>query len=447
MPGVHTVSRRSTRVFVPLVLAVALVSALVTSLPAQASVPTPSTDRFYKYTAKKPLKDIKPGAVLKTRTVPYHVVGLALPLKATQLLYRSTDQRGKPSVNVTSVVSSPGHTTSAKAVSYQSFYDSLSSADEPSYAISGGRSLGGMIPDVELALFGPFLLQGYSIIIPDTEGQHADFAAGPEYGTLTLDAIRAASSSKSTGLSKSTKVGMIGYSGGAIATGWAAALAPTYAPDVNRRLVGAAEGGVLVNPAHNLHYIDGSLVWAGVTVMAVVGISRAFHIDLTPYLNSYGLKVYKKLRSASIATVLGAYPGLTWAKLAKPAYATPESIPIYVRSVNKLNLGSRGTPTIAMFIGQGANGVLEGTAGNKPGIGKGDGVMIAGDVRSLARQYCSHGATIKYTQYDLTSHVTTVPQWLPTAISWLNQRFTGGAAPNNCSTIAAGNSLAPLPVP
>jgi hypothetical protein len=442
----RTVSRRGK--VVPLALVTALVtSAFVTSLPAQAAPLTPDKDRFYSYTASKPLKDIKPGTVLKTRTVPYHILGLALPLKATQLLYRSTNQLGKPSVNVTSVISAPGRTTSARAVSYQSFYDSLSPADEPSYAISGGVTLGSMIPNVEAALFGPFLLKGYSIIVPDTEGQKADFAAGPEYGTLTLDAIRAASNSKSTGLTKSTKVGMIGYSGGAIATGWAAALAPTYAPDVNRRLVGAAEGGVLVNPAHNLHYIDGSLVWSGVTVMAVIGISRAFHIDLTPYLNSYGLTLYKKLQHASIATVLGAYPGLTWAKLAKPGYQTPESIPIYVRSVNKLNLGSRGTPTVPMFIGQGANGVLEGTPGDKPGIGKGDGVMIAGDVRSLARQYCRNGAKITYTQYNLTSHVTSVPQWFPSAVSWLNQRFTGAPAPQNCSTIAAGNSLAPLPMP
>lgn len=444
MSRTREVSRRRSRA-VPMMLAAALVWALVTSLPAQAA--GPETDPFYHYTASTPLKDIEPGTVLKTRTVPYHVIGLPLPLKATQLLYRSTDQVGKPSVNVTSVISSPGRTTAARAVSYQSFYDSLSPADEPSYAISGGLTLGGMIPNVELALFGPLLLKGYSIIVPDTEGQHADFAAGPEYGTLTLDAIRAASSSSSTGLNTSTKVGMIGYSGGAIATGWAAALAPSYAPDVNRRLVGAAEGGVLVDPAHNLHYIDGSLVWAGVTVMAVIGISRAFHIDLTPYLSSYGLTIYNKLHDASISTVLGAYPGLTWAKLAKPAYATPESIPIYVRSVNQLNLGSRATPTIPMFIGQGANGGLEGTPGDKPGIGKGDGVMIAGDVRSLARQYCSHGASIKYVQYDLTSHVTSVPQWLPTAIGWLNQRFAGLAAPQNCSTIAAGNSLTPLPAP
>ena len=446
MSRARAVSRR--RAIIPLALAAALVtSALATSLPAQAAVPSPAKDPFYKYTASKPLKDIKPGTVLKTRTVPYHVLGLPLPLKATQLLYRSTNQLGKPSVNVTSVISSPGHTTSARAVSYQSFYDSLSPADEPSYAISGGLTLGGLLPTVETTLFAPFLLQGYSIIVPDTEGQTADFAAGPEYGTLTLDAIRAASSSKSTGLSKSTKVGMIGYSGGAIATGWAAALAPTYAPDVNRRLVGATEGGVLVNPAHNLHYIDGSLVWSGVTVMAVIGISRAFHIDLMPYLNAYGLKLYTRLQTASIATVLGAYPGLTWAQLAKPAYQKPESIPVYVRAVNKLNLGSVGTPTVPMFIGQGANGVLEGTPGDKSGIGHGDGVMIAGDVRSLVRKYCSHGATIKYTQYDLTSHVTSVPLWLPSAITWLTQRFAGAPAPQNCSTIAAGNSLAPLPAP
>ena len=49
---------------------------------------------------------------------------------------------------------------------------------------------------------------------------------------------------------------MLGYSGGAIATEWAAELAPTYAPDaldVNARLIGAVIGGVLVDPAHNLH--------------------------------------------------------------------------------------------------------------------------------------------------------------------------------------------------
>ena len=61
---------------------------------------------------------------------------------------------------------------------------------------------------------------------------------------------------------------MLGYSGGAIATEWAAELASTYAPDVNARMIGAAMGGVLVDPAHNLHYIENTYFWAGVMSLA-----------------------------------------------------------------------------------------------------------------------------------------------------------------------------------
>jgi hypothetical protein len=369
------------------------------------------------------------------------VAGIPLPLSVVQLLFRTTNAIGQPAVSVTSVVRPP-HGNPAKVISYQSFYDSLNPADEPSYAIAGGFSLGGSIPIAELPIFSAFLLQGYNVIVPDTEGATADFSAGPEYGMDTLDSIRAALRSPATHFTAATKIGMIGYSGGAIATGWASALAPTYAPDVNKRLVGAAEGGILVDPDHNLHYINGSLVWAGVAVMSVIGLGRAYHVDLRPYLNAYGVKVYNKLLTASIATVLGAFPGLTWAKLAKPAYKTPESVPAFVKIVNQLNLGLRGSPTIPMFMGQGANGVLEGTPGNKAGVGKGDGVMVAGDVRSLARMYCRHGTKVEYQQYNLTSHVTSVPLWLPAAIGWLTARFTTAPAPQNCASIAVGNSLA-----
>ena len=240
------------------------------------------------------------------------------------------------------------------------------------------------------------------------------------------------------------KIGLIGYSGGAIATEWAAELAPTYAPDINSRIVGAAMGGVLVDPAHNLHYVDGSTVWAGVIPMAVIGLSRAFHVDLTPYLTEYGLQLYNKLQRASITDVLGAYPGLTWAQLAKPQYPTPESMPVFVQIANQLIMGSGGTPTAPLFIGQGAGGELEGTPGNKPGIGPGDGVMIAGDVRSLAREYCGRGVPVQYVQYENLSHVPGALAWLPEATTWLAARFAGLAPPQDCAQIAPGNSLAPI---
>ena len=452
-----------------------------------AAVPEPKDDPFYKYDG--PL-EMDPGTVLRTRRTTYHVLGVQTALKATQLLYRSTNQGGNPTANVTSIISPLVKPNKTKVLSYQSAYDSLNQSDEPSYAISGGDpTLTRIVVDVELAVYGAFLLDGYAVIVPDIEGQRADFAAGPEYGMNTLDSIRAALSSKEVGLPSDAKVAMLGYSGGALATEWAAELAPTYAPDVNKRLIGAAMGGLLVHPAHNLHYIENTWFWGGVMLMALVGIVRAFdrETEFKECLSDKGVKLFDEMKTKSIINVLGQYgdplkqTGLKWADLAKPQYPTPESIPLYVECVNKLIMGTGGdphgatTPTIPLFIGQGANGELEGTPGNKKDIGAGDGVMIAGDVRTLARGYCAKGTTVWYEQYDEHSHITSLLIWVPNAIDWIKQRFedqpapqhcltnaiawikqrfkgqparpAAPPAPQNCSSIKPGNNLDPIPVP
>ncbi|MFE4257989.1 lipase family protein [Streptomyces sp. NPDC056883] len=430
-------------------LAVTAVTAATATAASAAPAASPTAtaaaadDPFYTYDGSAPLSSYAPGTVLKTRTLQYHVVGIPTPVKAIQLLFRTADAQGRPSAGVTSVVRSLTGDGS-RAVSYQSFYDSLNPADSPSRAIAGDVSLGGLIANGESLLLVPLLLSGYNVIIPDTEGQSADFAAGPEYGTTTLDSIRAASRSPETGLNSDTRIGLAGYSGGAIATHWAAALAPGYAPDVDQRLVGYAEGGLLVAPAHNLKYVSGSTIWAGVAPMAVLGAARSYDIDFAPYLNSYGTQVFKELERGSIVNALGQYPGLTWKKMVKPQYANPNSVPAFVEAVNKLNLGSAPTPTAPGFIVQGGGGVFEGTFSNLPGIGRGDGVMVAGDVRALARQYCDKGNTsLKYQQYDLLSHVGAAVPWAPSALVWLNDRFAGKTAPSDCGRIPAGNSLAP----
>jgi hypothetical protein len=415
---------------------------------ASAAVPLPGADPFYSYTGSTPLANVKPGTVLKTRTLPYHVLTIATPVTAVQLLYRTTDALGQPSVNVTSVLLPPAASAHPKIVSYQSFYDSLSPNDEPSYAVSGGLTFGGLIPNIEALLIAPSLLAGNAVVFPDTEGEHADFAAGPEYGTNTLDSLRAALASPATGLASANQIGLLGYSGGAIATEWAAELAPTYAPEINRLLVGAAFGGVLVDPAHNLHYVDGSLLWAPVVPMALIGIARSYHIDLTPYMSAKGKQISAQLQDASIVNaftgdILKGYSGLTWSQIAKPAYPQPETIPAYVTFANKLIMGTGGTPTVPLLIDQGAFGELEGTLGNKPGIGEGDGVMIAGDVRTLARGYCAKGEKVQYNQFPL-DHISVAVLWLGQAAPWLTDRFAGKPAPQNCSSIAPGNSLAPI---
>ena len=86
---------------------VALVALVALVVPAARAAVPPEQDPFYAYQGSIPLADIPPGTVLKTRSLSYHVAGLALPVDAVQLLYRSTGEIGQPTVNVTSVLRPP----------------------------------------------------------------------------------------------------------------------------------------------------------------------------------------------------------------------------------------------------------------------------------------------------------------------------------------------------
>jgi hypothetical protein len=443
MGFVMSPKRKNVLVLAVLVSLLLFAWAALAAPGARAAIP-PEQDPFYKYEGSKPLASIAPGTVLKTRTVRLHIEGIELPITAVQLLYRSTSELGKPTVNVTSVLLPPLK-LSDSVISYQSFYDSLNTEDDPSYAISGGVHSGGEIAQAESVLISPALLAGETVVVPDTEGEEADFSAGPVYGYNTLDSLRAALSSPATGLMGATKIGLAGYSGGAIATGWAAQEAPTYAPEINAEIVGASMGGVLVDPAHNLKYVEGSSSWASIIPMSLDGLSRAFHLNLAPYLTVYGQELMKEDEHDSITNETSV-PGLSWSEMVKPQYPTPESIPVFVKTANKLIMGHEGHPTVPMLIGQGNGGEeFEGTSGTKPGIGPGDGVMIAGDVRSLARQYCGEGVAVHYTEYQHLGHIEGAGPWLAETVPWLTERFLGLAAPQDCSSIAPGNSLQPLP--
>lgn len=137
------------------------------------------------------------------------------------------------------------------------------------------------------------------------------------------------------------------------------------------------------------------------------------------------------------------YPGITWTALAAAGYPEPEDVPPFVTIANRLILGSAGLPSVPELIAQGAGGQQDGTS---PSVtyGAGDGVMIAGDVRSYAREVCASGDPVDYQEYADLSHEETEAPWLAATLPWLTARFAGAPAPQDCSTIAPGNSLAPV---
>ena len=81
--------------------------------------------------------------------------------------------------------------------------------------------------------------QGYTVVTSD-RGRSRRLGR-PESGYATLDAIRAAEHELKLSAG-STPVGLVGYSGGSIASEWASELASAYAPELH--LIGVAEGGI-----------------------------------------------------------------------------------------------------------------------------------------------------------------------------------------------------------
>jgi|HubBroStandDraft_5_1064220.scaffolds.fasta_scaffold04434_5 pimeloyl-ACP methyl ester carboxylesterase len=414
--------------------AVPMLTAGAAGAPAAqaATTPTvPSQDPFYTYTGSTPLAQITPGTVLRERRVSLSIEGLTVPVSTVQVLYRTTGEQGQPTVTVTTIIKPLISFIGTKIVAYQTAYDALGSECDPSYTLQGGNPSDSTAQEEELAM-AAYLLAGFIVTVPDYEGTNLDWGAGQESGYGTLDAIRATESY--LGAASSTKVGMVGYSGGAIATEWAAELAPSYAPALH--IIGAAAGGVPVDFAHNLTYINGDDDWSGVIPAVLVSLGRAFGVNITQYLSSYGEELTSQVSSECIATFASAYPGLTIQQLLLPQYSNPFDVPALVTILNHLIMGtSGGTPAEPLLLGVGDSD------------GTGDGIMIDGDVQALAHEYCQRGVPVTFTVYPGLPHSDAAVPFEAQALAFLEGQFNGAAAPNGCASIGQGNSLAPLPQP
>jgi len=408
--------------------------ALVAGTPAaRAATPVlPSQDPFYTYSGSVPLSQIAPGTVLKERSVSLQLEGLTVPVSTEQVLYRTTGELGQPTVTVTTIIKPLlGGLLGTRIVAYQNAYDALGSECDPSYTLQGGNNSDSTGQEEEVAM-AAYVAAGYTVTVPDYEGENLEWGAGQESGYGTLDAIRA--TEHYLGVPSSTQVGMLGYSGGSIATEWAAELAPSYASELH--IVGTAIGGVPVDFAHVLSYINGDDDWSGIIPAFLISLPHAFSVDVSQYLSAYGKQLISQVAGKCIADFASSYPGLTIQQLLLPQYSNPYQVPVFVNIINHLIMGTTpGHPGEPMLIG----------VGNYDGTG--DGIMIAGDEEALAHEYCQRGVPVTFQEYEGLPHADAAVPWEAAALTFLEGRFAGLPAPNGCASIGPGNSLAPLPEP
>ena len=204
---------------------VALVLALAL---AACAPPFPGDESFY--TPPSPLPAGQPGDIIRSRpsrfTLDLATKAPVAGVTAKQVLYRSTDACGEPmAVSGTVLVptapwSGPGQPP-ARVLRRRHPRASATIA-RPPYTLSQGA-------DYEGFIIKSLLDQGWAVAVSDyqglgTPGLHT-YMVGPAQGHAVLDMARAAQRLPGTGLSPSTPVGLMGYSQGGGAAGWAAELA------------------------------------------------------------------------------------------------------------------------------------------------------------------------------------------------------------------------------
>ena len=279
----------------------------------------PTTDPFYKWSGS--LAHDAPGTILRTRTIAFAEGRANTPMKTAQLLYVTTDELGCRTVSVVTVFQPPEASSSAatRLLSYQTSYDAVGAQCDPSYTLEAGT-------EGETAFIMSYVNSGDAVVMADYEGEDAAYGVGQQSGYETLDAIRAAE--RLIGVPEvSTPVGMLGYSGGAVATEFASELAATYAPHLD--IVGVAEGGIPVDLFHDLAYIDNpDSSWTGQIPSYLDGLARGFDIrDLDKYLTPRGIAA----ANADQTQCSGTFTGLTTEQLFKPQYQDVGKIPVLVR--------------------------------------------------------------------------------------------------------------------
>ncbi len=392
-----------------------------------SAAPLPSNDPFYTYAG--PLESVDPGTVLRTRPIAFAAGDLRTPIVGTQALYRTTDQHGDPVTTVTTIFRPITPNVNSAIVSYHVAYDALGSQCDPSYTLQGNNP--NRLGLIEQSVIAGYLAAGYTVSVPDYEGQQLEWTIGRQSGYAALDGVRATEAV--LGMPATTPVGLVGYSGGSVPTDYGAEVAPTYAPELT--IVAAAAGGLPVDLAHNLPYISGSTNWSGVIPALVTAYSRAYDLDTSTFLSAYGTDLVNRVQHQCIAEFVADYPGLTDSQMVTDPYTSLLQVPEVVSAINDNIMSSAGTPQTPLFLAVGHSDVT------------GDGVMVTDDVQGLAHTYCTRGVSVNFMRYNGLNHGDAYVPFQRDAAVFLHQHFVRAGEPDECSSIGPGNSLDPLPVP
>lgn len=369
----------------------------------ESVLPTPLGDPFY--TPPPGFETRAPGDVLASRAVRNW---FPIPVRSIELLIRSTNAKDEP-VPVVATLLTPQKpwrgTGSRPLVSYNIPISSLGNTCAPSRQLQEG------VQADQLSI-GLLLAREYAVIVPDHQGPRQAYAAGRMGGHAVLDALRAAGHLGVAEVRPDSPIVMSGYSGGAIATGWAAQLAGEYAPELP--VVGSLIGGVPADYDQLRRTMNGSIGAAGIFLAAALGLAREYP-ELLTLLNDNGWRLAHLLKDICVGgeTVLGSLVPLKVEDFTD--VPDPTALPMVRKILADNRLGALAPRSPALIY----HGVHEYW-------------LPFEQARNLYGDWCARGAQVRLAPLP-GEHFVVGALAIPATGSWVADMFAGRAVPPGCS--------------
>ncbi|WP_116114667.1 lipase family protein [Amycolatopsis ruanii] len=393
----------------------AIVTAAVAALPeppAPAGAATSSGD-FYDPPATLPSDN---GAIIRHEPSQFFLDPVKLlraPADVQRIMYRSTDTHGD-AVAVTGTVLTPKTPWRGAGerplIAYAPGTQGLGDQCAPSKALAAGG-------EYEGPFIAGLLARGYAVVVTDyqglgTPGVHTYVNRKAEAHAV-LDSIRAAQ--RLPGLPADGPVAIAGYSQGGGASAAAAELQPSYAPELD--LEGAYAGAVPADLAAVGRSLDGAYA-VGFLMFAVASVNYAYpELRITDVLNDRGKALVARVERECTVESIVDHAFTRTADLTVDGRSISEYLAEepYASVVEEQRIG-RLAPAVPMYVVHSAL----------------DDIVPYQQGRTMARTWCDEGATVRFDTLAVPTHVGGAVAGYPAAFAWLEGRFAGEAAPDNC---------------
>lgn len=351
----------------------------------------------------------RPGQVLRV----WPLIGAATPgARAYRVLYRSTGFRGEAIAVTGSIIfpDRPAPSEGRPIIAWAHPTTGVAQKCAPSLKPINQFSIQGL---------EDMMARNYVVASADypglgSPGMHP-YLIGVSEARAVLDIVRAARELPSA--AARSEFAVWGHSQGGHAALFSGQIAKSYAPELT--LVGVAAAAPATYLAELFEIDNAAGDGAALTAMTLVSWSKVFGLSLSGMVEPAMLPTVRRVAADCIETIPEFLAEMRDAEpLAKGfLLQDPTKVPRWRAIMTKNTPGSApaGAP---VFLAQG-------TA---------DTTVDPPVTRKFRQRLCSRGETVLYQEWPRVSHTFIAADAASAAVAWMEDRFAGLPAPNNCGS-------------